>query len=124
MRFIRLLTCSTLVPAAVVSGRLVKRAIAAEVEKIDAAPAKPNRPITLRDRLVIGLEARLKTEVAFVDAVVAEVQAGHLPQRLVDQTFFWARKRAAIIRNGRSNRPIIYFQPAMRARANQLHVAL
>ncbi len=124
MRLVRIITCSTLVLAVAISGRIVQRAMAAEVEKIDAAPAKPNRPITLRDRLVIGLEARLKTEVAFVDAVVAEVQAGHLPQRLVDETFFWARQRAAIVRNGRTNRAIIYFQPAMRARANLLHVTL
>ena len=124
MRLIRLLTCSALVLGVAVSGRVVQRAMAAEVEKIDATPAKPNRPVTLRDRLVIGLEARLKTEVAFVDAVATEVQAGHLPQRLVDQTFFWARQRAAIARNGRTNRPIIYFQPAMRARANLLHISL
>src|SRR5215218_5732796 len=107
MRLIRLITCSTLVLAVAISGRIVQRAMAAEVDKIDAAPAKPNRPITLRDRLVIGLEARLKSEVAFVDAVVSEVQAGHLPQRLVDQTFFWARQRAAVVRSGRTNRPIV-----------------
>ncbi len=124
MRLIRLITCSTLVLAVAISGRIMQRAMAAEVEKIEVAPAKPNRPITLRDRLVIGLEARLKSEVAFVDAVVVEVQAGHLPQRLVDQTFFWARQRAALVRNGRSIRPIIYFQPAMRARANRLNVSL
>lgn len=124
MRLIRLFTCSILVLVAAISGHVVQRAMAAEVEKVDVTPAKPNRPITLRDRLIIGLEARLKTEVAFVDAVVAAVQAGHLPQRLVDETFFWARQRAAIVRNGRTNRPIIYFMPAMRARANLLHVLL
>ena len=124
MRLVRLILCSTLVIAAAISGRIVQRAMSAEVEKADVAPAKPNRPITLRDRLVIGLEARLKTEVAFVDAVVAEVQARHLPQRLVDETFFWARQRAAIVRTGRTNRPIVYFQPAMRARASLLHVSL
>jgi hypothetical protein len=124
MRLIRLLTFSTLVLAAAIGGRVVQRAMAAEVEKVDVAPAKPNRPITLRDRLVIGLEARLKTEVAFVDAVVTQVHNGHLPQRIVDQTFFWARQRAALVRNGRTNRPIIYFQPAMRARANRLNVSL
>src|SRR4051794_22234370 len=124
MRLFRLIACSTLVVAAAVSGRIVQRAMAAEVEKVDVAEAKPNRPITLRDRLVIGLEARLKSEVAFVDAVVAQVQNGHLPQRQVDETFFWARQRAAIVRNGRSNRAIVYFQPAMKARANLLHVSL
>jgi hypothetical protein len=124
MRLIRLLTCSTLVLAAAISGRIVQRAMAAEVEKVEVAPAKPNRPITLRDRLIIGLEARLKTEVAFVDAVVIQVQLGHLPQRLVDETFFWARQRSAVVRHGRTNRPIIYFQPAMKARAKLLHISL
>ena len=33
-------------------------------------------------------------------------------------------KATAIIRNGHTNRPIIYFMPAMRARANLLHVSL
>jgi hypothetical protein len=124
MRLVRLITCLTLALSAAISGRLVPRAIADEVEKIDVAPAKPNRPITLRDRLVIGLEARLKNEVAFVDAVVTEVHAGHLPLRLVDETFFWARQRAAVVRYGHTDRPIIYFMPAMRARANLLHVSL
>jgi hypothetical protein len=124
MRLVRLITCLTLVLATAISGRVAQRAMAAEVEKVDVTPAKPSRPITLRDRLVIGLEARLKSEVAFVDAVVAEVQAGHIPQRLVDETFFWSRQRAVIVRSGHTNRPIIYFMPAMRARANLLHVSL
>ena len=94
------------------------------VEPVVLAPAKPQRPISLRDRLVVGLRARLKTEVAFVDLVVARVQSGDLPQRIVDQTFFWARSRAGALRNGRTRRPIIYFQPAMRARAKRLGVDL
>jgi hypothetical protein len=95
-----------------------------EVQKIEITPAKPSRPTTLRDRLVVGLQARLKSEVAFVDAVVASVESGHLPQQQVDQTFFWARDRASHARDGRIHRPIIYFQPAMKARADRLHVAL
>jgi hypothetical protein len=124
MRFVRLITCASLVLAAAICGRIVQHATADEVEKIDVTPAKPSRPVTLRDRLLVGLEARLKSEVAFVDAVVAEVNSGHLPLRLVDETFFWARQRAAIVRNGHTDRPIVYFQPAMRARANLLHVSL
>ena len=124
MRLFRLLTLSTLILAAAIGGRIVQRATADEIEKIDVTPAKPNRPISFRDRLVVGLEARLKSEVAFVDAVIVEVQAGHIPERLVDETFFWARQRAAIVRYGRTNRPIIYFMPAMRARAKLLNVSL
>jgi hypothetical protein len=96
----------------------------AEVAKPVLSPAKPQRPISLRDRLITGLKARLKSEVAFVDKVVLRVHTGQLPQRMVDQTFFWARDRASVDRNGRTQRPIIYFQPAMAARAKRLNVSL
>jgi hypothetical protein len=125
MRYFRLLTLSAVVLAAAISGRIVQRATAAdEVQKVEVTPGKPNRPISLHDRLVVGLQARLKSEITFVDAVVTEVQAGHIPQQQVDETFFWARRRAALIRDSRSRRPIVYFEPAMRIRANLLHVSL
>jgi hypothetical protein len=94
------------------------------VERVALAPGKVRRPISLRDRLVVGLQARLKSEVAFVELVVARVQMGDLPQRVVDETFFWARARGATLRNGRTRRPIIYFKPAMEARAKRLGVEL
>jgi hypothetical protein len=97
---------------------------AAGVEKASVQPATATRPISLRDRLVVGLEARLKSEVAFCEAVALRVRLGQLPQRVVDETFFWARDRAGIQRAGRARRPIIYFQPAMLARAKKLHVVL
>ena len=100
------------------------QSMAAGVERLAVTPAKPQRPISLRDRLVVGLQARLKSEVAFVELTAARVASGHLPQRLVDETFFWARGRAAIVRNGRTRRPIIYFQPVMAARARRLGVDL
>ena len=95
-----------------------------ELAPLDITPAKPNQPITLRDRLVVGLQARLKSEVNFCDLVADKVQAGELPQRLVDETFFWARQRASSIHNGHKYRPIVYFQPGLRARADRLHIAL
>jgi len=94
------------------------------VERVTLTPGKVQRPISLRDRLVVGLQARLKSEVAFVDLVVARVQTGDLPQRVVDETFFWARARGAALRRGRTRRPIIYFKPAMEARAKRLGVEL
>jgi hypothetical protein len=99
-------------------------ATAAEVQRITVTPAKPNRPTSLRDRLVVGLQARLKSEVEFIELVDARVRTGQLPQRVVDETFFWARSRAAAVRSGRPRRPIIYFQPAMLARAQRLRVSL
>ena len=94
------------------------------VERVTLTPAKVQRPISLRDRLVVGLQARLKSEVAFVELVVARVQTGDLPQRVVDETFFWARARGTTLRRGRTRRPIIYFKPAMEARAKRLGVEL
>lgn len=123
MSILRLLAVATLV---LMLSRVAEQAIAAtpEVENISITPAKSQRPITVRDRLVVGLQARLKPEVAFVDAVVVKVNTGQIPQRLVDETFFWSRERAAIKRNGRTRRPIIYFQPAMTARAKRLNIVL
>jgi hypothetical protein len=93
-------------------------------EQVVLTPAKPLRPVSFRDRLVVGLRARRPSEIAFVEAVVQRVHAGQLPQRIVDQTFFWARERAAVVRHGRSRRPIIYFRPAMIALAKRLKIDL
>src|SRR6187551_779953 len=56
MRFFRFFIVSALVPFAAISGRVVQRSIADEVQKIEVAPAKPNRAVSLRDRLVVGLQ--------------------------------------------------------------------
>jgi hypothetical protein len=127
LRSVLLLATATWLPFAVLSIAPAWRARAdatAEVARPVLAPAKPNRPISLRDRLVTGLRARLRSEVAFIENVVLRVHAGQIPQRMVDQTFFWARNRATVTRNGRPQRPIIYFQPAMAARAKRLNVDL
>jgi hypothetical protein len=105
-------------------GAASRRIAADEVDPLVITPAKPDQPITLRDRLVVGLQARLKSEVDFCDNVADKVNTGAIPQRLVDETFFWARQRAASIRNGHKYRPIVYFQPGLRARLDKLHLAL
>ena len=125
MRLVRLTLGLAVVFTAIAGGRVVQRALAAEAPPLLLVPATPTHEVSLRDRLIVGLEARLKSELAFVDAVVLEVREGHIPQRIVDQTFFWARQRSTEIHHGwPPQRPIIYFQPAMRARAKKLHVAL
>jgi hypothetical protein len=103
---------------------VVRNTRAAETERAAVSPGRAQQVVSLRDRLVVGLQARLKSEVAFVERVVAKVRTGKLPQHVVDETFFWARDRASIRRNGNSRRPIIFFQPAMTARANRLRVQL
>ena len=97
----------------------------AHAAQLTLEQGSPNKPISLRDRLVAGLKARRKVEIEFVESVVNKVNQGQLPQRLVDQTFFWARDRANIRSvQGRVRRPIIYFQPAMIARAKRLRVTI
>jgi hypothetical protein len=86
------------------------------------SPLNPTKPQTYQQVLVYGLQARLPSELAFVDSVVAAVEAGELPASLVDQTYFWARTRAGNSLNGRANRPIIYFIPGLEARLNRLHI--
>jgi hypothetical protein len=95
-----------------------------ELAPLDIKSAGAGQQVTLRDRLVVGLQARLKTEVNFCNAVAVQVQMGHLPQRIVDETFFWARERAAPARNGLQYRPIVYFQPALKLRAKKIGVEL
>jgi hypothetical protein len=90
-------------------------------------PGSSHQGISFRDRLIVGLQARRGTEVDFIDAVVLKVRLGKLPERLVNQTFFWSRDRAA--RPGHTitaatQRPIIYFQPVMAAQAKKLGVTL
>ncbi len=99
-------------------------ACAADIQRVAVAPARGRQSVSLRDRLVVGLQARLTSEVEFVELVALRVQTGELPQRLVDETFFWARRRAAVGRNGKVRRPIIFFRPAMALRAKRLGVDL
>ncbi len=102
----------------------VQSATAAELTTVALDPATPIHQLTLHDRLIVGLEARLPSEIAFVDRVVLAVRRGRLPESLVNQTFFWARQRASRPRNGRLRRGIIYFEPAMKARAEQIGLDL
>ena len=88
-------------------------------------PATPQgRRVTLRDQLVSGLRAFTAADVAFIDSVVLAVNQGRLPRRVVDGTFFWARDRAARRGRYRRLRPIVFFQPALKAQARQFGVIL
>lgn len=85
-----------------------------------------HQKVSFRDRLVAGLQARRGSEVDFIDKVVIKVRLGKLPERLVNQTFFWSRDRANRTGQPRAGtqRPIIYFQPVMTAQAKRLGVDL
>ena len=58
------------------------------------SPLNPSKPKTYQEVLTFGLQAKLPSEVAFVDSVVKAVETGQLPAVLVDQTYFWARTRS------------------------------
>lgn len=81
-----------------------------------AKPVSPGRTIDLRDMLTTGLKCRRPEEFAYIDAVVALVEAGDLPESLVRSTFAYARKRRPY--------PLVYFKFALRTRAKKLGVAL
>jgi hypothetical protein len=87
-------------------------------------PAGAAQEATLRERLVYGLLAKIPSELAYIDNVVEKVDTGKLPVQLVNETFFWARERAAPSANGSPRRPIIFFEPAMTARAKRIGVEL
>jgi hypothetical protein len=87
-------------------------------------PLNPKQPKTYRDVLVTGLKARRPSELAFIGQVVLAVEQGRLPARLVDSTFFWARGHAGNNLFARSNRPIVYFIPALKARAKRLKLTI
>lgn len=123
MRICRFPSVLSLVTMAII-GLALQPAAAPGVEPLELQEATPNKPITLRDRLVVGLQARIPFELAFCDLVADKAEKGLLPQLLVDQTFFWARQRADSTRNMHNYRPITYFIPAMRARAEKLHISL
>jgi len=109
---------------AVLVGFALRSPAANPLEKMNLQPANGITPISLRDRLVVGLQARLPSEVAFCELVALKVQTGKLPVLIVDQTFFWARDRANVQLYGPTDRPIIYFRPAMKLRAQRLHINL
>ena len=82
----------------------------------------PRGPV-LEERLIVGLRVKTDADREFIANVVNLVQAGKLPVKLVDGTYFWARSKAAQRRN-LANNPMVYFRPALVARAARLNIRL
>jgi len=82
------------------------------------------RRLSLAEQLRYGLRASVKSDKQFINHVVALVQQGKLPKKLVDSTFLWARQRAARKSRSRELRPMIYFKPALVLRAKRIGVKL
>jgi hypothetical protein len=82
------------------------------------------RRLDLKDQLTTGLKATTTADKAFIDKVVAKVDAGQLPRAVVDSTFFWARQKANAHSYSRSLRPMVYFKPGLIARSSRLGIRL
>ena len=70
----------------------------------------------LKNRLEKGLKARRPTEFAFIAKVVQLTEKGKLPRKLVDGTYFWARKKR--------RHQFQYFERALIIRARRLGIKL
>jgi hypothetical protein len=84
------------------------------------APAQQPPPTTgsanLKDTLLFGLRPRTPTEQAFIDTVVAKVNAGQLPLEMVIGTFRWARPKQPY--------PFPFFERALKDRAAKAGISL
>ncbi len=104
-------------------GMLIAITSSAAAQSINTQ-GQQGRKISLRDQLTVGLRAKTKADLAFIDKVILAVQQGKLPRRLVDGTFLWARDRATRKSLSRRLRPMVYFQPALTLRALRLGIKL
>jgi hypothetical protein len=95
----------------------------APVRSSDSAN-RQGRQVSLFDQLRVGLKARTKADIDFLEEVVDEVNDGRLPRKMVDATFLWARNRYKTRPTNHRLRPIVYFQPALTAQAKKIGVIL
>lgn len=72
---------------------------------------------TFQQQLEKGLKARRPSDFTFIAGIIAKIESGDLPQKLVNETFDYARGRS-------TQYPFIYFQFAIRKRAEKLGVTL
>jgi len=93
-------------------------------QSTSAPDVQQGRRLNLKDQLTAGLKAATPADKAFIDKVVAKVDAGQLPRSVVDSTFFWARQKANLHSYSRSLRPMVYFKPGLIARSSRLGIRL
>ena len=68
--------------------------------------------VELRDQLTYGLRVAFDDQQAFVNQVMAKVEAGELSQAMVNVIYVWARKR-------KPNIPFPYFEYVLRLMAEK-----
>jgi hypothetical protein len=86
------------------------------------AQAPPRGPV-LKERLLVGLRVKTASDKRFIARVVELVEQRKLPLKLVDTTYFWARAKATRHRS-LANNPMVYFRPALVARAAKLGIRI
>lgn len=82
-----------------------------------AAPCARGSTLTLKKQLETGLRARRDSDFAYIAGIVAKVENGTLPRRLVDQAFLYSRARDP-------EYPLIYFQFTLKELAKKAGVNL
>ena len=73
--------------------------------------------LTFKQQLEKGLKARRPSDFAFIETVVANIDSGAISQKMVNETFGYARSKSPTY-------PFIYFQFTIRKRAAKLGVTL
>ncbi|MEM9352249.1 MAG: hypothetical protein AAGA92_04480 [Planctomycetota bacterium] len=100
------------------------RAQPATPSTIGSTTFGPGLQVSLSDQLRVGLRAVTKADFAFIDKVVTLVNTGKLPRSLVDSTFFWSRRRAALRGPKRALRPMVFFRPGLTLRAKAIGITI
>jgi len=85
---------------------------------------REGRQVSFFDQLRVGLKAKTKEDIAFLQLVVLRVNEGKLPRKMVDATFLWARNRHKSRPANHRLRPIVYFKAALEVQAKKIGVVL
>lgn len=85
-----------------------------------------NRKPTLEERLTFALRVRTNAEKKFVKDVVKLVDTGKLPQKIVDEAFFWVQRELERKKKGDPNAkkyiekyPFFYFREILKLNAKK-----
>ncbi len=119
--------CLAALLLAVAAAPLLPRAVRAQPANpstIGSTAFGPGLQVSLSDQLRVGLRAVTKSDFAFIDRVVKLVNTGKLPRSLVDSTFFWSRRRAALRGPKRALRPMVFFRPGLTLRAKAIGITI
>jgi hypothetical protein len=116
--------------AALANGVIGSSSRAIEIENLPR-PVTPadrlkagGRQVGLFDMLRVGLKAKTEADFEYITEVVKLVDEGKLPREMVDSSFLYARYRYRTHPSSFKLRPMVYFQPALTARAKKIGVII